>query len=122
VEVLSGKEHAARHGLPGLWQMLDKLPRTQWPTLLRGDCSYSHEVLLSQAEARELPCLLKLRQTPVVKTLIKQALRSGAAWRPSGEGWEAMAASLRLSGWSRGATASTLPLLKPQLPLSRIIS
>ena len=71
VEVLSGKEHAARHALPGLWQMLDKLPRTQWPTLLRGDCSYGIEVLLSQAEARELPCLLKLRQTPGVKTLIK---------------------------------------------------
>ena len=81
--------------------MLDKLPRTQWPTLLRGDCSYGNEVLLSQAEARELPCLLKLRQTPGVKTLIKQALRSGAAWQPSGEGWEAMEASLRLSGWSR---------------------
>ena len=30
--------------------MLDKLPRTQWPTLLRGDCSYGNEVLLSQAE------------------------------------------------------------------------
>jgi hypothetical protein len=29
VEVLSGKEHAARHALPELWQMLDKLPRTQ---------------------------------------------------------------------------------------------
>src|SRR6516165_6597250 len=63
VEVLSGKEHAARHALPGLWQLLDKLPRTQWPTLLRGDCSYGNEVLLSQAEAQELPCLLKLRQT-----------------------------------------------------------
>ena len=101
VEVLSGKEHAARHALPGLWQLLDKLPRTQWPTLLRGDCSYGNEVLLSQAEAQELPCLLKLRQTPGVKTLIKQALRSGAAWRPAGEGWEAMEARLRLSGWSR---------------------
>jgi len=58
-------------------------------------------MLLSQAEVRELPCLLKVRQTPGVKTLIKQALRSGAAWQPSGEGWEAMEASLRLSGWSR---------------------
>ena len=101
VEVLSCKEHAARHALPGLWQMLDKLPRTQWPTLLRGDYSYGNELLLSQAEARELPCLLKLRQTPGVKTLIKHALRSGAAWRSCGEGWEAMEASLRLSGWSR---------------------
>jgi hypothetical protein len=100
VEVLSGRELAARHALPGLWQILDKLPRTHWPTLLRGDCSYGNEVLLSQAEARELPCLLKLRQTPGVKTLIKRALRSGAAWRP-GEGWETMEARLRLSGWSR---------------------
>jgi hypothetical protein len=99
VEVLSGKEHAAPSCATGT--LADVLPRTQWPTLLRGDCSFGNEVLLSQAEARDLPCLLKLRQTPGVKTLIKQALRSGAAWRPSGQGWEAMEARLRLSGWSR---------------------
>jgi hypothetical protein len=62
VEVLSGKEHVARHVLPGLWQMLDKLLRTQWPTLLRGDCSYGNEALRSQAEARELsPSAFKSR-------------------------------------------------------------
>jgi hypothetical protein len=33
VEVLSGKEHLARHVQPGLWQMLDKL--------LRNDCDFA---------------------------------------------------------------------------------
>ena len=46
VEVLGGKEHAARHALPGLWQLLDGLPRTHWPSILRGDCGYGNEVLL----------------------------------------------------------------------------
>ena len=43
VEVHAGKEHAARHALPGLWALLDSLPRTHWPTMLRGDCGYGQE-------------------------------------------------------------------------------
>jgi hypothetical protein len=39
VEVCGGKEHAARHGLPGLWSLLDAGPRTHWPAFLRGDCA-----------------------------------------------------------------------------------
>ena len=101
VEVRSGKEHGARHALPGLWSLLDALPRTHWPTMLRGDCGYGNEVLLSEAEARALPCLFKLRHTAKVKTLVCQAQRSGAVWHDAGAGWEVMEASLRLSGWSR---------------------
>jgi hypothetical protein len=101
VEVLGGKEHAARHALPGLWALLDRLPRTHWPTLLRGDCGYGNEVLLSEAEARGLPCLFKLRHTAKVKTLVSQAQLSGAVWQDAGEGWEVMESTLRLSGWSR---------------------
>ena len=101
VEVHGGKEHAARHALPGLWSLLDALPRTHWPALVRGDCGYGNEVLLSAAEERALPCLFKLRHTAKVKTLIAQALRAGGAWEDAGEGWEVMTAALRLSGWSR---------------------
>ncbi len=101
VEVLGGKEHAARHALPGLWNLLDALPRTHWPAMARGDCAYGNEVLLSQAEARGLPCLFKLRHTAKVKTLIKRALRAGGVWEDAGEGWEVMTATLRLSGWTR---------------------
>lgn len=101
VDVLGGKEHAARHALPGLWARLDALPRTHWPTMLRGDCGYGQEALLAEAEARGLPCLFKLRHTAKVKTLVSQAQRSGAAWQDAGEGWEVMESTLRLSGWSR---------------------
>jgi len=101
VEVLGGKEHAARHALPGLWALLDQLPRTRWPAMLRGDCGYGNEVLLSAAEERGLPYLFKLRHTAKVKTLIGQALRAGGAWEDAGDGWEVMTAALRLSGWSR---------------------
>jgi hypothetical protein len=62
VEVMSGKDHAARHALP---------------------------------------CLLKLRHTARVKTLVRQMQRAGAAWQDAGSGWEVLEASLRLSGWSR---------------------
>jgi hypothetical protein len=101
VEVFGGKEHAARHALPGLWALLNQLPRTHWPAMVRGDCGYGNEVLLSAAEKRGLPYLFKLRHTAKVKALIGQALRAGGAWEDAGDGWEVMTAALRLSGWSR---------------------
>ena len=101
VEVCGGKDHAARHGLPGLWERLDALPRTHWPAFLRGDCGYGNEALLCAAEARDLPYLCKLRHTAKVKTLVRQMQRAGAAWQDAGEGWEVLEATLRLSGWSR---------------------
>src|SRR6201999_2879841 len=63
VEVRSGKEHAAKHALPGLWQLLAELPRTHWPTFLRADCSYGNEAFLHKAEEHGLPYLCKLRHT-----------------------------------------------------------
>jgi hypothetical protein len=101
VDAHGGKEHAARHTLPGLWSLLDQLPRTHWPAMARGDCGYGNEVILSAAEERGLPYLFKLRHTAKVKTLIAQALRAGGVWEDAGDGWEVMTAALRLSGWSR---------------------
>jgi len=101
VEACGGKEHAAQHGLPGLWKLLEALPRTHWPAFLRGDCGYGNEVLLAAAEARGLPCFFKLRHTAKVKSLVARMQRSGAEWTAAGEGWEVLESSLRLSGWSR---------------------
>jgi len=101
VEVQGGKEHAARHGLPGLWSLLDALPRTHWPAFVRGDCGYGNEVLLAECETRGLPCFFKLRHTAKVKTLLAQMQRAGAVWTDVGEGWEVIEARLCLSGWSR---------------------
>jgi hypothetical protein len=41
VEVRPGREHAARHGLPGMWEALGRLPREKWPAIVWGDCGYA---------------------------------------------------------------------------------
>jgi len=101
VEVRPGNEHGAAHGMPGLWQMLDGLPRERWPTFARGDCGYGNEKIMAEFEERELPYLFKLRHTPKVKSLIRETLARGAGWVDAGNGWEAAEAKLRLSGWSK---------------------
>lgn len=116
VEVAGGKEQAARHGLPGLWSLLDALPRTHWPAFVRGDCGYGNEVLLSECERRGLPAFFKLRHTAKVKTLLAQMQRAGAAWTDAGEGWEVCEAQLRLSGWScerRVVLVREIPAIAP---------
>ncbi|HLX74030.1 MAG TPA: transposase [Terriglobales bacterium] len=101
VDVLGGKKHAGQHSLPGLWSLLDALPRTHWPAMVRGDCNYGNERLMAQAEARGLPYLFKLRHTPKVKALVVQMQHAGAVWQDAGSGWEVLEATLQLSGWSR---------------------
>jgi hypothetical protein len=101
VEVQGGKEHAAGHGRPGLWSLLAALPRSHWPSLVRGDCAYGQEDFLRECEAQGLPGLFKLRHSAKVKRLLAEVQRSGAQWQPAGDGWEVIEASLRLSGWSR---------------------
>src|ERR1700677_2951677 len=46
VEVLPGDEHTAASTRTGLWHFLEKLPRTCWPKLLRGDCGFGNESMM----------------------------------------------------------------------------
>jgi hypothetical protein len=101
VEVHPGKEHAAPHGIPGFWSMLEGLPRDRWPTFVRGDCGYGSEKIMHEFEARDLPYLLKLRHTSKVKALVRDLLRHSDGWQDCGEGWEAAEATIKLSGWTR---------------------
>ncbi len=101
VEVRPGNEHAAAKGLPGLWQTLEKLPRHQWPTFIRGDCGYGSETIMLEYEERVLPYLFKLRHTAKVKDLVKRMMRQGALWQDCGDGWQALESTIRLSGWTR---------------------
>lgn len=99
VEVRPGKEHAGKYGMPGLWELIDSLPREAWPELLRGDCNYGNEANMREAEARKLCYLFKLRQTKKAKELIR-LLESRGGWIDAGRGWEGIEGSLQLSGWS----------------------
>jgi len=100
VEVMSGNKHASNHSVPGLWALLDRIGRDCWPTLLRGDKSFSSDALMSECEARGLPYLLRLRLTNNVKRAIERMAGSGG-WKNAGQGWEGIKERLQLSGWSR---------------------
>ena len=101
LEVTGGKESASKHALPGMWSLLDQLPRSHWPAFIRGDCGFGNEGLLREAEARSLPCLLKLRHSEKVRALVTRMQCGGGRWEDAGDDWEVLESSLRLSGWSQ---------------------
>jgi hypothetical protein len=101
VEVLPGKKSAATCGMSGLWQTLDDLPRSRWPTFARGDCGYGSESVALEFEDRGLPYLFKQRHTPKVKALINTCMGLGHGWKDCGDGWQAMESSLKLHGWTK---------------------
>ena len=112
VDVAPGNEHASSHATPGLWALLDRIPRDCRPAFLRGDSGFGTEAVMREAEQRELPYLFKLRLTANVKKLIKKTF-SKDDWTNAGGanvyrerqaltyGWQGREDTLRLEGWSR---------------------
>ena len=101
VEVLPGDEHTAASPRPGLWHFLEKLPSQCWPALLRGDCSFGSEAMMSWPEMRNLPYLFKLRKSQGVQRLIAELDASNDGWVDAGQGWQGQESHLRLMGWTR---------------------
>jgi hypothetical protein len=100
VETLPGDEHTGAHCAPGLWALLDRIPRDGWPALLRGDIGITSEGVMREAEGRGLNYLFKLRLTKNVKRLIERTFSKGG-WSDAGQGWQGREEELRLVGWSR---------------------
>ena len=100
VDVAPGNEHASSHATPGLWALLDRIPRDCRPAFLRGDSGFGTEAVMREAEQRELPYLFKLRLTANVKKLIKKTF-SKDDWTNASQGWQGREDTLRLEGWSR---------------------
>lgn len=99
VEVHDGNQTAAKHGAPGLWALLDRLGRENWPRLLRGDTGWGNEAVMREAEQRGLPYLFRIRLTANVKRAIERA--TNGPWSDAGHGWQGRSIDLRLDGWSR---------------------
>ncbi len=100
VEVEAGNRHTSKHAAPGLWALLGRLGRDNWPELVRGDADWGTEGNMGRAEEEGLAYLFKLRATPGVKRLIEKAMGE-ADWVDAGQGWWGKEAALRLQGWSR---------------------
>ena len=100
VETAPGNEHTGAHSTPGLWALLDRFARDQWPALLRGDSGIASESVMAEAERRGVAYLFKLRQTKNVKRLIARTFAK-AGWADAGQGWQGRTEELRLDGWGR---------------------
>ena len=107
VDVCAGNEHSSKHCAPGLWALLDRIPRDQWPVLLRGDAGFGNDPIMREAEQRGVAYLFKLRLTSNVKRMIAK-LSTQSAWINAGQGFEAKESTVRLEGWSRQRRAIVL--------------
>jgi hypothetical protein len=99
-EVQNGKAHAAKHSLPRLCALLAGLPPEQRPALVRGDIAFGNEGVMAEMETLGQAYLFKLRQTSGVKRLIERQW-SRRDWQAVSQGFDAVEATLQLSGWSR---------------------
>lgn len=99
-EVQSGKAHAAKHSLPRLRTLLERLSPEKRPRLVRGDCAFGNETVMDEMETLGQAYLFKLRQSAGVKRLIERQW-SRDDWSDVGQGFYAVEAELKLSGWSR---------------------
>jgi hypothetical protein len=106
-DVAPGNEHASSHAAPGLWALLDRIPRDCRPAFLRGDSGFGTEAVMSGAEQRGLSYLFRLRLTANVKKLIKKTF-SRAAGRMH-QGWQGREDTLRSKAGAASAGWSSRP-------------
>ncbi len=100
VEVQAGNQTAASYAQPGLWELLDELPRQSRPQFVRGDCNWGTERAMEGCEQRDIAYLFKLKQSANVKKLIARLFRH-EDWVEAGQTWQGLDTELQLSGWSQ---------------------
>ena len=100
VDVHAGNEHASTHTAPGIWKLLSRIPRSCWPSFIRGDCGFGTNQVMDECENINLPYLFKLKKTSNVKSLVKYHMNK-TGWVYVGHGWEGMESKLILTGWNK---------------------
>ena len=100
VNVLPGDESHACHSLPGLIDLLKRLPEDCPPAFIRGDCEWGNDPVMSELEAIDRRYLFKLKRSKRVKELIAQVHGQGV-WTRFNEEWELKESTLQLQGWQR---------------------
>jgi hypothetical protein len=97
-EVHAGNEHSGSHTLPGLLKIIDELAPDKRPHMVRGDCGFGSDKIMSTLEIRHQSYLFKLRLSKNVKRHIEDLFWT-PGWTDAGQGWEGKDGQLQLTGW-----------------------
>lgn len=100
VEVQPGNQGNSSHSLPGLINLLNRLPTCCWPQFVRGDCDWGSDAVMSELERINCHYLFKIKKSANVKKAIEQAHCSGG-WKRYDRHWEGKESTLQLAGWKK---------------------
>lgn len=100
MEVEAGNQSQANTSLPGLRELIDRLPADKRPRCVRGDCGFGTDAVMRDLEERGLPYLFKLKLTRNVKRYLERIFWS-EGWQEAGQGWEGREGELQLTGWNQ---------------------
>ena len=100
VTVAPGNASQANTTLPGLIELIERLPNEKRPALVRGDSGQGGEPTMAALEARHIHYLFKLRLTKNVKRYIER-LFATPEWVEAGQGWQGRDGAIQLTGWSK---------------------
>ena len=98
VHVEAGNKSQANTTLPGLVELLDRMPADKRPFCVRGDCGFGQDATMRALEDRKIPYLFKLKLTKNVKRYFEQIFWSDD-WEEAGQGWEGREGHIKLAGW-----------------------
>lgn len=100
-EMAAGTQQAASYALPRLLEIINELTPEKRPSLVRGDCAFGNNNVLSSLEEINIDYLFKLKLTKRAKSLTQFVTNTQDNWADAGQGWEGVTSTLKLSGWSK---------------------
>ena len=100
VEVQPGDQSHSSHSMPGLMNLLQKLPEGCKPSFIRGDCDWGNDAVMTALENNSYRYLFKLKKSKNVKNLIAKHHVLGN-WTYFKGDWEAKEDILQLMGWEK---------------------
>jgi len=118
VEVQPGDQSHSSHSLPGLLNVLEKLPPSCRPQFIRGDCDWGNDNVMRQLEEKAYHYLFKLKKTAKVKELVGKHHCLGE-WTRFKSGWEAKESEIMLSGWNK---KRRVVLVRRRLPAKELLA
>ena len=100
VDVQPGDQSHACYTLPGLRELLQRLPSDCQPAFIRGDCEWGNDPVMTELEGMGKEYLFKIKRSKGVKALIGKVHGQGE-WTRFNDDWELKESRLKLQGWQQ---------------------